>query len=104
MKARKSYTRNDTDHLVAQLLEQQSMSVAYRRGVATFGRLKVGDHFVNAKQEAVKLGYASHSMEHHLFVEGFMDAMQDQGVYVLTNPANLICAFSTQPERQTVAH
>lgn len=85
--------KDKTQRLVAQLLEEQSKSVAYRRGVATLGRLTVGSHFVDAKLEAIKLGYPSHTMEHHLFVEGFLDAMQDSGTVISTDDAHWITAL-----------
>lgn len=61
--------------LISQVLEQQSISVAYRRGVSAAARLH--GYAVDPKDSAVLAGYPTHSQEHRVYVEGFVDTLQD---------------------------
>ena len=101
---KRNNSKHDLDNLVGQVLEQQSLSTAYRRGVSALGRIKEGDHFIDAKLEAVKLGYPTHTQENHLFVEGFLDAMQDNGIVIHTDAHHVIEAIASVHHDDVTIH
>jgi hypothetical protein len=97
--------KNQTQELqqmTATILEQQASGVAYQRGLHAVTTVRLGQIFTDIKAAAIAAGYAAHTQEHHLFVEGFLDGLQDNGVTISLDDAGVIVGLSVNQESHPV--
>lgn len=97
--------KNQTQELqqmTASILEQQASGVAYQRGLHAVTTVRLGQIFGDVKAAAIAAGYASHTQEHHLFVEGFLDGLQDNGIIITLDDAGAVIALTVNQEPHEV--
>ena len=88
--------------MTATILEQQASGVAYQRGLHAVTTVRLGQIFTDIKTAAIAAGYAAHTQEHHLFMEGFLDGLQDNGVTISLDDSGVIVGLSINPDPHEV--
>lgn len=92
----------ELQQMTTTILEQQASGVAYQRGLHAVTTVRLGQIFMDIKAAAIAAGYAAHTQEHHLFAEGFLDGLQDNGIVISLDDEGAVVGLTVNQDPHTV--